>query len=31
MVNDTFYFASSSESRKGQQLKRNPQAAITFY
>ncbi|APB72767.1 oxidase [Paenibacillus polymyxa] len=31
VVNDTFYFASSSESRKGQQLKRNPQAAITFY
>jgi len=31
VVNDTFYFASSFESRKGQQLKRNPQAAITFY
>lgn len=29
--NDTFYFASSFESRKGQQLKRNPQAALTFY
>lgn len=28
---DTFYFASSFESRKGRQLKRNPKAALTFY
>ncbi|CAM3373353.1 pyridoxal 5'-phosphate synthase [Marinicrinis lubricantis] len=31
VVDDTFYFASSAESRKGQQLKRNPKAALTFY
>jgi pyridoxamine 5'-phosphate oxidase len=31
VVDDTFYFASSFESRKGQQLKRNPKAALTFY
>ncbi|WP_152393020.1 pyridoxine/pyridoxamine 5'-phosphate oxidase [Paenibacillus guangzhouensis] len=31
VVNDAFYFASGFKSRKGQQLKRNPQAAITFY
>ncbi|WP_312115439.1 pyridoxine/pyridoxamine 5'-phosphate oxidase [Brevibacillus reuszeri] len=31
VVDDTFYFASSFESRKGQQLNRNPKAALTFY
>ncbi|WP_248925955.1 pyridoxine/pyridoxamine 5'-phosphate oxidase [Paenibacillus hamazuiensis] len=31
VVGDKFYFASSSESRKGQQLKRNPKASLTFY
>lgn len=28
---DKFYFASGYESRKGQQLERNPKAALTFY
>ncbi len=28
---DTFYFASGMESRKGQQLQRLPYAALTFY
>jgi len=28
---DKFYFASSSGSQKGQQLKQNPNAALTFY
>ncbi|WP_088835173.1 pyridoxine/pyridoxamine 5'-phosphate oxidase [Paenibacillus tyrfis] len=31
MIGDSFYFASSVESRKGQQLKCNPKAALTFY
>ncbi|MFS0870332.1 pyridoxal 5'-phosphate synthase [Paenibacillus xylanilyticus] len=31
VVDDSFYFASSSESQKGQQLKDNPHVALTFY
>ncbi|KLU53459.1 oxidase [Paenibacillus sp. VT-400] len=31
VIDETFYFASSSESRKGQQLKENPHVALTFY
>ncbi|MGO4530481.1 pyridoxal 5'-phosphate synthase [Paenibacillus sp. 2TAF8] len=31
MIQDTFYFASSLDSRKGQQLKDNPRVALTFY
>ncbi|NUU79814.1 pyridoxine/pyridoxamine 5'-phosphate oxidase [Paenibacillus xylanilyticus] len=31
VVDDSFYFASSAESRKGQQLKDNPHVALTFY
>lgn len=31
MIGDSFYFASSSESPKGQQLFHNPHAALTFY
>ncbi|WP_240036937.1 pyridoxine/pyridoxamine 5'-phosphate oxidase [Paenibacillus amylolyticus] len=31
IIEDTFYFASSSKSRKGQQLKDNPKAALTLY
>ncbi|MGG1660280.1 pyridoxamine 5'-phosphate oxidase family protein [Brevibacillus sp. NRS-1366] len=30
-VDDTFYFGSGFESRKSQQLKHNPKAALTFY
>ncbi|MCR8630613.1 pyridoxine/pyridoxamine 5'-phosphate oxidase [Paenibacillus radicis (ex Xue et al. 2023)] len=31
VVGDAFYFATGSESRKGQQLKGNPHVALTFY
>jgi pyridoxamine 5'-phosphate oxidase len=31
VVGDAFYFATVSESRKGQQVKSNPQVALTFY
>ncbi|WP_317954766.1 pyridoxine/pyridoxamine 5'-phosphate oxidase [Paenibacillus chitinolyticus] len=31
VVDDMFFFASSSESRKGEQLQSYPQAALTFY
>ncbi|WP_289142850.1 pyridoxal 5'-phosphate synthase [uncultured Brevibacillus sp.] len=31
VVGEAFYFASSSEGRKGRQLLQNPQAALTFY
>ncbi|KOY16827.1 pyridoxine/pyridoxamine 5'-phosphate oxidase [Paenibacillus xylanivorans] len=31
VVDEAFYFASGSESRKGQQLENNPQVALTFY
>ncbi|GBF74329.1 pyridoxamine 5'-phosphate oxidase [Paenibacillus sp. 598K] len=31
IVGDSFYFASSSASRKGQQLQGNPHVALTFY
>ncbi|MEK4361458.1 pyridoxal 5'-phosphate synthase [Paenibacillus sp. FSL M8-0212] len=31
VIDETFYFASSSESRKGQQLKENHHVALTFY
>ncbi|WP_440117765.1 pyridoxine/pyridoxamine 5'-phosphate oxidase [Paenibacillus sp. QZ-Y1] len=31
VVDEAFYFASGSESRKGQQLEDNPHVALTFY
>jgi len=31
ILDDSFYFASSSASRKGQQLQGNPHVALTFY
>ncbi|MDT0121690.1 pyridoxal 5'-phosphate synthase [Paenibacillus sp. RRE4] len=31
IIEDTFYFASSSNSRKGQQLHDNPKVALTLY
>lgn len=31
VVDEAFYFASGSESRKGQQLESNPHVALTFY
>ncbi|MBO1582864.1 pyridoxal 5'-phosphate synthase [Bacillus sp. XF8] len=31
VIGDVFYFASGSEDRKGQQLQRNPNVALTFY
>ncbi|WP_408894451.1 pyridoxal 5'-phosphate synthase [Paenibacillus taichungensis] len=31
VVDEAFYFASGSESRKGQQLGNNPHVALTFY
>lgn len=31
MIQDAFYFASSLDSQKGQQLKDNPRVALTFY
>jgi len=31
VVDEAFYFASSSESRKGRQLEDNPHVALTFY
>lgn len=31
VIDEAFYFASSSESRKGRQLEDNPHVALTFY
>jgi pyridoxamine 5'-phosphate oxidase len=31
VVNNKWFFATSSESKKGQQLKNNPHVALTFY
>ena len=31
VIDEAFFFASSSESRKGRQLEDNPHVALTFY